>query len=154
MRWPSESPAGIVDKTTELVTVDLLPTFLELAGVTFPDNYKPDGVSILSAIKGKAFKRDKPIYWDWRFSNNRTDFWPSAGIQEANWKLLTNSELGRTELYNINSDWSEQMDLSNKHPEKVKELLNKIKTFEETLPTAPAENCFSKERANLFLRKE
>lgn len=146
VRWPGKVKAGIVDKTTELTTVDMLPTFIELANGKLPKDYQPDGVSIVKALKGDVFERDKPIYWDWRFSNNRTDFWPSAGIQDGNWKLLTNSQLGRTELYNINSDWHEITDVANEHPEKVTDLLNKLKVFQKTLPISPPENCFSKER--------
>ncbi|CDF79631.1 arylsulfatase [Formosa agariphila KMM 3901] len=146
VRWPGTVPAGIVNNTTELATVDLLPTFLELANETLPDGYQSDGESIVSLIKGALYNREKPIYWDWRFSNNSPYFWPSSGIQEANWKLLTNAELGRTELYNINTDWAEHIDVSQDYPEKVTDLLHKIKVFEAGLPTTPTENGFSKER--------
>lgn len=149
VRWPDKVPAGTVDNTTELAAVDLLPTFLELAKGTYPENYRPDGVSMVSAFLGETFEREKPIFWDWRFSNNRPDFWPSAAVQEDNWKLLTNNKLGRTELYNINSDWAEQKDLSTENPEKLQELLGKLKNFEATLPDTPPKDCFSKERKDL-----
>ena len=151
VRWPGTVPAGVVDKTTELATVDLLPTFLDLAGANLPENYQADGVSIASAIRGEAFDRQKPIYWDWRFSNDRPDFWPSAAVQEGNWKLLTNDKLGRAELYNIANDWAEQKDLAAENPEKLKELTYKLQAFQETLPVAPPENSFSKERETLEL---
>ena len=151
VRWPSNAPAGVVDKTTELATVDLLPTFLELAGASYPENYQADGVSIASAIRGESFIRQKPIYWDWRFSSDRPDFWPSAAVQEGNWKLLTNDELGRAELYNIASDWAEQTDVSADNPEKLKELTYKLEAFQSSLPIAAPENCFSKERETLKL---
>ena len=146
VRWPSVVSAGGIDKTTELATVDLLPTFLELAGARYPENYQADGVSIVSSIRGESFSRQKPIFWDWRFSSDRTDFWPSAAVQEGNWKLLTNNKLGRTELYNIASDWAEQKDVSTENPEKLKELLGKLETFQETLPKSAPENSFSKAR--------
>ena len=149
VRWPGKVPAGKVDKTTELATVDLLPTFLELAGSNAPGNYQADGESIVPAIMGKAFDRKKPIYWDWCFSSDRPDFWPSAAVQFGNWKLLTNEELGRTELYNIAADWAEQKDVSAENPEKLKELLNKLKAFQESLPKSPPENSFSKARDNI-----
>lgn len=151
VRWPSNAPAGVVDKNTELATVDLLPTFLELAGASYPENYQADGVSIASAIRGESFNRQKPIYWDWRFSSDRPDFWPSAAVQEGNWKLLTNDQLGRAELYNIASDWAEQTDVSADNPEKLKELTYKLGAFQSSLPIAAPENCFSKERETLKL---
>ncbi len=149
VRWPNKVPAGVVDKTTELATVDLLPTFLELAGASYPEGYQPDGESIASAIMGKPFDRQKPIFWDWRFSSDRPGFWPSAAVQEDNWKLMTNEEMGRTELYNIATDWAEQKDVSAENPEKVQELKEKIRAFQETLPKSAPENSFSKARINL-----
>ncbi|MGS0527259.1 sulfatase-like hydrolase/transferase [Zobellia nedashkovskayae] len=149
VRWPGKTPSGVVDRTTELATVDLLPTFLELANTTYPANYEPDGVSIVSAIMGKPFERQKPIFWDWRFSNDRPDFWPSAGVQEGNWKLLANEEVGRAELYDISTDWAEQKDVSAENPEKKRELMDKFKTFEKSLPTSPPANSFSEERNSI-----
>lgn len=153
VRWPGVVTAGLVDKITDMATVDLLPTFVELAGASYPKGYQPDGVSILSAIKGKPFKREKPIYWQWLYANNRTDFWPSAAVQDGNWKMLTNEKSGKTELYNIATDWAEQKDLANVNPEKVKSLTQKINAFEESLPKNPPSNCFSKERQTLQISK-
>jgi N-acetylgalactosamine-6-sulfatase len=144
--WPGVVTAGLVDKITDLAAVDLLPTFVELAGATYPQGYQPDGESILPAIKGEPFKREKPIYWQWLYSNNRTNFWPSAAIQDENWKLLMNKKLGRVELYNINGDWGEQRDVAAENPEKVKILTQKIMAFEVSLPNNPPTNCFSETR--------
>lgn len=146
VRWPENVPSGIVNKTTELATVDLLPTFLKLANADVPKDYQPDGVSILKALKGQEFKREKPIFWNWLYPSNNLEFWAGAAIQEDNWKLLTNHKTGKTELYNINTDWAEQKDVSNENPEKVNDLMKKLKTFEKTLPKAPPVDCFSKER--------
>ncbi|MCM4150326.1 N-acetylgalactosamine 6-sulfate sulfatase (GALNS) [Arenibacter sp. N53] len=149
VRWPSVVPVGRIDKTTELATVDLLPTFLDLAGAKYPENYQADGVSIVSAIMGNAFNRQKSIFWDWRFSNDRPGFWPSAAVQEGNWKLLTNNNLGRAELYNIGLDWAEKKDVSTENPEKLKELMKKLQAFQETLPKLAPENSFSNARTAL-----
>lgn len=146
VRWPETIPSGVINKTTELSTVDLLPTFLNLAQTDLPDGYQPDGVSIVDALKGKDFKREKAIYWNWLYSSNRPGFWPGAAIQEDNWKLLTNNKLEKTELYNISTDWAEQKDVSTEYPEKVSDLLKKLGAFEQTLPKNPPTDCFSKER--------
>lgn len=149
VRWPDKVPAGKVDRITELATVDLFPSFTELSGASFPPDYQADGESLVSAILGEEFTRQKAIYWQWLSSNNRTDFWPSAGIQKGNWKLLRNNKLERVELYDISADWAEQTDLSAEHPEKVSELMDKIDAFIKTLPENPPDNCFSEERKTL-----
>ena len=153
-RWPKTIPTGIINKTTELATVDLLPTFLDLANIDLPKKYQPDGVSMVNALKGEEFKREKPIFWNWLFSSNNPEFWAGAAIQEDNWKLLTNYKKGKTELYNIKTDWAEQKDVSNENPKKVNDLLKKLKAFEMTLPKAPPTNCFSKERELINIEKQ
>jgi len=149
VRWPGVTPDGIIDSTTAIASVDILPTFAELAGITLPDDFKPDGQSMVEAIKGEPFKRDKTIYWQWKSSRNRPYFWANAGIEEDNWRLLVNEELGMLELYNLNSDWAEQKDVSASHPEMVKQLLLKIKNWEKTLPEEPSSDCFSAERKTI-----
>jgi N-acetylgalactosamine-6-sulfatase len=149
VRWPGVVPAKVIDKTTPLATVDLLPTFVELAGAKLPASYKPDGESIISAIKGESFKRQSVIYWQWLFASNKTDFWPSLAIQDGEWKLLINRKLKRTELYNTTSSWDEQKDLAAQNPDKVKELETKLDAWVLTLPANPPSSCFSAERESL-----
>lgn len=148
-RWPGQVPAGKIDKTTQMSAVDLLPTFMELAGGKYPKGYQPDGESIVNALKGEDYNREKPIYWDWRYSSNRPYFWPSAGIQDNNWKLLTNKKMNRTELYDISSDWAEENDVSADYPKKVKSLIEKLELFQKTIPENPPANTFSNERKTL-----
>lgn len=149
VRWPGTVPAGHIDSITALASVDMLPTFAELAGITLPEDYEPDGQSIVQALKGNPFQRDKIIYWQWRSSRNRPYFWASAGIQEDNWRLLVNKDLGMKELYNINSDFSEHINLIESHPEKALELQEKLDEWERSLPENPSPDCFSAERKKL-----
>ncbi|MCG9792345.1 sulfatase family protein [Flavobacterium algicola] len=138
VRWPSSVPKGVVNKTTELAATDLLPTFCELAGAKYPKGYEPDGESIVTAIKGGDYTRQRPIYWDWRFSNDTLYFWPSAAIEESKWKLITNKKMNRTELFDISTDWAEQKDVAAAHPEIVKSLVAKIEAFQKSLPKSAA----------------
>lgn len=149
VRWPGVISAGKVDKTTALAAVDILPTFVELAGGTLPKAYEPDGESLVSIFKGNSYTRRSTIYWQWLFANVNTDFWPSLGIQDGEWKLLINREIDRKELYNTNTDWAEQMNLVEENPEKVEELEAKLDTWLSTLPDSPPTNCFSTERESL-----
>ena len=47
--WPGVVSPGQVDKTSVITAVDLLPTFLDAAGVKLPEGYEPDGESALAA---------------------------------------------------------------------------------------------------------
>lgn len=146
VRWPGVVPAGRIDSTSVTSAVDLLPTFAEAAGIDIPDNYRPDGESIYSAIKGDDFKRTKAIYWEWRGGISKDYMWPSLGVREGQWKLVTNKELNRTELYNIENDWAEKKDVAAEYPEIVEELSAKIDAWKTSLPTEPKKECTSKER--------
>jgi N-acetylgalactosamine-6-sulfatase len=149
VRWPGVVPSGEINQITPLAAVDMLPTFVELAGGTLPESYKADGESIVSTIKGETFKRQSVIYWQWLYANNDTDFWPSLGIQDDEWKLLVNKEFDRRELYNINTDWAEQKNIAAQYPDKVKELEAELDSWVLTLPENPPSTCFSSERKNL-----
>ena len=146
VRWPGVVPSGKIDRTTPIAGVDLLPTFVELAGGALPNGYKPDGESIVQALKGETFSRSSIIYWQWLYAGNRTEFWPSLGVQDGPWKLLVNRDHNLIELYNTNRDWAEQVDVAEQNPEKVKELEAKLDAWLLTLPQQPTANCFSSER--------
>jgi len=149
VRWSGVVPSGIVNKTSPIAAVDMLPTFVELAGGTLPKDYKTDGESIVPAIKGVSFNRKSIIYWQWLFANKNSDFWPSLGIQDGEWKLLVNKEFNRQELYNINADWAEQENIAAQNPDKVKELEAKLDAWVLTLPKNPPASCFSSERKSM-----
>ena len=145
-RWPGVVPAGKVDKRPVITAVDLLPTFMEIAGLELPKSYKPDGQSVLAALKGQPFKRTKTIFWEWNAFRTRGDFWPHFGIRDGKWKLMVNQKLKRIELYDIEADWAEKNDLSKKFPDVTKKLTDKVLAWKVTLPKLPPGHCLSKLR--------
>ena len=153
VRWPGVVPAGKTDKTSVLTAVDLLPTFLEVAGVPLPADYKPDGESALAAFKGTPIKRTKPIFWEWRGGDAQPDTWPSIGIRDGKWKLLVNKEQQRAELYDLENDWPEKYDVAAENPAVVQELTKKLDAWKSSLPLAPSENGLSKARAKVLSKK-
>lgn len=153
VRWPNVTPCGKINKSTPLTAVDLLPTFVELAGGKLPKNYTSDGESISSAIKGKFFKRKSIIYWQWNFASENMNFWPSLAIQDGDWKLLINGKGRRRELYNTKTDWKEQTNQAAQNPAIFKEMQSKLDKWVLTLPKTPPTNCFSAERDKINLKK-
>lgn len=151
-RWPGVVPKGRIDRTSVLTAVDLFPTFLELAGLSPPADLQLDGESIVAALKGRRFKRTRPIHWEWRGGHRPPFLWPHLGVRAGQWKLLVNQELNRTELYDIESDWAETTNVAQVNPDVVKALTQKALTWKRSLPTEPAPHCFSKLRKEL--RKE
>ena len=146
VRWPGVVPQGKVDSTFVLTAVDLLPTFLEVAGVALPDGFEPDGQSAFSAFKGEPLNRTKPILWEWLGGDKQNYTWPSIGIRDGRWKLLVNKKQQMTELYDLQSDWAETKELSADYPKIVSKLSAKLDAWKKTLPLAPREHSLSMSR--------
>jgi N-acetylgalactosamine-6-sulfatase len=139
IRWSGHVAAGKVDSESVLSTVDLLPTFCELAQMELPATYQPDGESFTSIFDNGTFKRTKPLFWDWHFgqvSDNprQINQWPENAVRDEEWKLYYNSKIDRTELYNIKDDPFEKNNLAEENPEKVKRLLGLLKDWKSGLP--------------------
>jgi arylsulfatase A-like enzyme len=137
-------PKGSISETP-VTSVDIFPTFLEMAGVELPRDREIDGVSLLSHLKtgGEAdFGRNKLI---WHFPHYRHDPGPYSIIREGDWKLIKFWE-GPTELYNLRSDLSEEYNLAASNGEKVESLeVSLIKILDKTEAKVPIFNPEYKE---------
>ncbi len=127
-------PAGISSKgviSTEVGhLIDVMPTCLELAGVKYPDEFNgamttpPEGLSLIPALNGRELDRE---FLFWEHEGNRA-------IRMGNWKLVSKAETpmkftpedeNAWELYDLESDPSETVDLAVKYPERVKKMAAK-----------------------------
>lgn len=143
VRWPGKVKAGAIDDVSWISAVDLLPTFCEIAGAKLPSGYQPDGKSQLSTLQGRpAPVRDKPLFWK-GVPGKRG---PSCSVLDGKYRLLTDMKLEVLSLFDVTADPLEQNDLKSSHPELVEQLLSKLKTWHDELPTEPDSECFSKYR--------
>ena len=143
VRWPGVVPEGRIDRCSAPSAVDVLPTFVELAGARMPDDYTPDGESLVRAIKGAGWTRSKPIFWEWQPACEDPYLWPQLGVRDGKWKLLLNESLDKVELYNIEADWAEQEDLASRYPRLVTELIQKLTDWKAGMPNQAPEHCMS-----------
>ncbi|MBT7918274.1 MAG: sulfatase-like hydrolase/transferase, partial [Planctomycetaceae bacterium] len=151
-RWPGTIDVGKVDKTSMISAVDLLPTFCEIAGVTLPESYKPDGVSQIATLTGKAtVGRTKPLFWKmnsaWPIQKSRPHHWVSYAIVDQQWKLVSNKDASYVELYDLGKDPYEKHDLKETHAVIVDRLLEKLEQWKASLPAKPTGDVFSAERS-------
>ena len=137
VRWPGHVDAGKTDSTSVMSTVDLIPTFCELAGTELPDGYESDGESFASIFENTPFRRTKPLFWEWRFPTERPgkpNSWVYLAVRDGDWKLLVDRERDRIELYNIREDRFELHNLAEKQPMRCDELLSMWDAWKSTLP--------------------
>lgn len=117
-RWPGKIQPGVVDDTTVLCGVDMLPTLATIGGAQLPPAYTSDGVDLSTALLGTPAARTKPIFWE--YGRNETAFKypaaphrsPNLAMREGKWKFLINADGTRRELYDLDSDPNETKDLS------------------------------------------
>jgi arylsulfatase A-like enzyme len=150
-RWPGKIAAGKVDEHSLISAVDLLPTFCEIAGVSLPAEYQPDGLSQVPVLMGTERPiREKPLYWKmqsaWPPQKDKPDHWVAFAVVDQRWKLVSNRDASHVELYNIAADVYEKTDLKAREPEVVTQLLKKLEAWKATLPAKPSGNVFSAER--------
>ena len=112
VHWPTmiESPGRMSRFPSHLV--DLLPTFVEVAGAEYPRSYEGnsilplEGESLTPAIRGDSNKRARSLFWE--FSGNHA-------VRRGNWKLV--AERSRDwELYDLSVDRSETTNLASAEP--------------------------------------
>lgn len=106
-------------------SLDLTPTFVELAGGRIPAGDELDGVNILPYILGQ---KDGMPHEDmmWRFTI-------SAGIREGDWKLLRLPDRLPL-LFNMSEDIAEQNNLADKYPDRVKRMLKNLGDWDVSCP--------------------
>ena len=137
-RWPGKIAAGTIC-AQPINSVDLYPTFLELAGSAPAPNYPLDGLSFLNLLTGGYQNRAQraPLYWHFPgYVQTGAGSWlatPASATRLGDWKLLEFIEDHRVELYNLKEDVSETNNLAASHPAKAEELREKLIAWRKDL---------------------
>lgn len=134
VRWPGKVPAGRVDRETPIAAVDVLPTFLEIAGLETPEGFRGDGESILAALKGKPFERTKPVFWWWPGKHGGDD-WPTWAMRDGRHVLIVDETEQQKELYDVITDREQATDLAAANPQRVAAMWSAIEAWRSELPT-------------------
>ena len=133
VRWPGKVPAGRVDSESVLNIVDFVPTIVGLSGAAMPEGYKSDGEDIIDALHGEPFRRTRKQFWLYPQAAEGS---PTLAIRDGNWKLLTDPNGVRVELYDLSSDISETTDLAEQQPAVASALTEELLTWYGAQPLA------------------
>lgn len=135
---PGTIPAG--ETTTALgSTLDLLPTFVHMAGGSLPVDRALDGVNIYETLTDLSEARKEIYYY------RNSDF---VAYRNGPWKLFRmdpnpwNDEFTEEDiplLYNLEQDPSEKYDLSDDYPEIVEKLTNLAEAHAGSVEIAPSQ---------------
>lgn len=126
--WPGKIAAGSVCDTVA-GNIDLLPTFVKLAGGTVPADRKIDGRDISPVLLGqtKEAQREAHYYYHgYKLEAVRVGPWKlavSAQPEKMGRGDKSNGSTGKgVRLYNLDADIGEQTDVAAQHPDVVKRL--------------------------------
>ena len=141
--WPGHIPPG---RTSDMpcAHVDLLPTFVEIAGKKTLPKQPLDGVSLVKLWKAPETKLDRdalyfhfPGYLEGGKGSWRTT--PCGMMRAGDFTLLEFFEDNRLELYNVKDDIGQKQNLAKTMPEKTRELHQKMigwrKDIKAAMPT-------------------
>lgn len=125
--WPGVTKPESVC-TTPVIIEDFFPSILEMAGVKkFKTPQVIDGKSFVPLLKGAKMPANRPLLFHtpnvWGEGNgNNALYSPSTAMRQGDWKLIYWHPTQKFELFNIKEDISEENNLADKHPERVKAM--------------------------------
>ncbi len=129
VRWPGAVKAGS-ECGIPVLSTDLFPTFVEIAGGE-PSDYQPlDGLSLLPLLRETGSLPRDTLY----LYRHYEDLY--AAVLQGDWKLIA-SWKGNHQLYNLAADPWEQTDLASREPARVKELAAKLDAWREQVGVKP-----------------
>ena len=132
VRWPGKVDAGSRCDTPVLST-DLFPTFVELAGGD-PSAYEPlDGVSLVPLLTRQGTISRDEVY----LYRHYEDLY--AAVIGGEWKLVA-SLAGSHELYNLKDDPYEERDLAKEKPEKLNEMVARLEAWKKEVGVDPKQH--------------
>jgi len=122
--YPEKFKAGTLYEEP-VISLDILPTFVKMAGGEIKENDNIHGVDLTPFINGK--KSTKPHeYLFWNYEG-------ISAIRYGDMKLI-NLPDKLPELYNLRKDVSEQNDIAEKRKEMVNKLIEKLGMWNMTCP--------------------
>ncbi|MGE4487930.1 MAG: arylsulfatase [Kiritimatiellales bacterium] len=126
--------------------IDIMPTLAELGCAAYPETFQGKeitpvaGVSLVPSFSDKPLDRNA-IFWEHEMNRAvRTDKWKLVSTGDlmdggyGTWKYYSN---GPWELYDMENDPSEMIDLSAMYPGKVKEMAAMWDDWTQTVPVYP-----------------
>lgn len=126
VRWPGVTRPGTTDPTPVAIE-DIFPTVLEAAGLTdkVTSVKGVDGVSLAPELRAPgSLDTARPLVW--HFPNNYGGQGPFSALRAGPWKLIHFHADRRLELYNLETDIGEKVNLATQEPARTAALATQL----------------------------
>jgi len=145
VRWPGVVPAGVVNDTTVVCSVDFMPTLCALAQIKAPAA-DFDGEDMSAVFKGGKTQRTKPLFWEYgrkpateglssfRYPKEPQARSPNLAIRDGDWKLLINADGTQAELYHLATDPNETTNRADAESAITERLKTAVLDWRRSLP--------------------
>jgi arylsulfatase A-like enzyme len=138
VRWPGVTKPGSVCEDP-IYTCDYYPTIAEIAGAPLESSHKPDGTSIVGALRGQRMA-ERSMYWHYPHYSPQLGR-PSSALRRGDWKLIEHLETNTAELYNLKSDIGERKDLAGAETKRLTAMRNELHAWRTKVDAQmPAQN--------------
>ena len=113
------APGGVTEAPA--ISLDVMPTILEAAGVTLPEEHRLDGVSLLPLLLDGEAPAPRTLFWAYQ---------EQAALRRGPWKLVVEATGQEgVALYNLDADFGETNDLSDAEPQRVEALMADLEAW-------------------------
>jgi arylsulfatase A-like enzyme len=134
IEWPARIKKPFVTDVPA-VSTDILPTLLEIAGVTTSDLREPrDGISLVPLMDGQMKERPKPIA-SWHVTKGQTKATKDHGhaaLTDNRYKLHR-VQADHYELYDLLDDPNETKDIAAAHPDIVASMKATLLAWQDSV---------------------
>ena len=131
-RWPGQ--IGVGTTRQPMMTMDWMPTLLELAGATPHPDYPLDGLSMAATLRAPETLLPRPMFWRMTYRQQ------NAAIQGP-WKYLRLDE--NEFLFNIDVDARERANLKDRHPEQFTAMKQMFAQWQASMPPLPSDAAYT-----------
>lgn len=124
VKWPGHVP----EKSTSaqpVISHDLFPTLLDLAGEETPTPTQLDGLSLTGLLNGGEIFPQRRLVWYYPHYARR----PGAVVRDGDYKLIEHYDPPQVELYNLAEDPSETTNLAEQQQTRVETMRGQLRDW-------------------------
>jgi arylsulfatase A len=138
--WPNTIKENSVNEQLT-ISLDIMPTIMELTNAKLPEGHQLDGISLLPTLfaSSETVNQKTPRELFWRNggltlkSTGLLTKDKGKAMRAGKWKLIVSPYYRNASLFDLSQDIGEQHNIAKKHPEIVKEMTAKVKVWQDEI---------------------